>query len=78
MIKGFPHLDRVEVHPDFSERYAVPGGILSEFAMKDVRADTSPLRISGDFATYTGFNKPGDASVYTRIDFVFGGNNGGW
>ncbi|KAH9944913.1 Endonuclease/exonuclease/phosphatase [Amylocystis lapponica] len=68
----------VPVAAAFAEKYAVPHGALPAFAMRDLKAAAPRLRVSGDFATFTGFNGPGDASVFTRIDFVFGGSSGGW
>ncbi|PCH36768.1 DNase I-like protein [Wolfiporia cocos MD-104 SS10] len=48
------------------------------FVLRDLMAETPRMRVAGDYATFTGFNRPGDPSVYTRIDFVFGGSSGGW
>ena len=67
----------VPMNETFAEKYRVPE-TQDEFVLRDLKAETPRMRISGDFATFTGFNRPGDASVYTRIDFVFGGSNGGW
>ncbi|KZT04996.1 DNase I-like protein [Laetiporus sulphureus 93-53] len=71
-------LPPIGVNETFAQKYAVPKGVLPEFLMQDLKAETPRLRISGDFATFTGFNHPGDPSVFTRIDFIFGGSNGGW
>lgn len=68
----------VAINQTFAEKYAVPKNILSNFTMSDLKGDAPRSSVSGNFATYTGFNAPGDASVYTRIDFVLGGSNGKW
>jgi hypothetical protein len=34
--------------------------------------------VSANFATFTGFESLTDTNVWTRIDFIFGGSNGGW
>lgn len=66
------------VNATFAQKFAVPSGALPGFIMKDLKGETPRFMVSGDFATYTGFNAPGDSSVYSRIDFVFGGSNGKW
>ncbi|KAL6304714.1 Endonuclease/exonuclease/phosphatase [Sparassis latifolia] len=66
------------INSSFVEKYAVPDTSLPNFVMHDLKGHTPKLRVSGDFATFTGFNRPGDSSVFTRIDFIFGGSNGGW
>lgn len=68
----------VAINQTFAEKYAVPNGVLTNFTMKDLKAEAPREYVSGNYATYTGFNAPGDSSVYTRIDFVFGGSNGKW
>ncbi|KAH9931583.1 Endonuclease/exonuclease/phosphatase [Fomitopsis serialis] len=70
----------VPINETFAEKYKVPtrGDEKDAFVGVDLKAETPRMRVSGDFATFTGFNRPGDPSVYTRIDFVFGGSNGGW
>lgn len=68
----------VVVNSTFSEKYAVPDDFSPTFIMSDLKVDTPKMRVSGDFATFTGFNRPNDFRVFTRIDFVFGGSNGGW
>ncbi|EPT03257.1 hypothetical protein FOMPIDRAFT_1047244 [Fomitopsis schrenkii] len=70
-------LPPVPINETFAEKYKVPA-TRDDFVLRDLKAETPRMRISGDFATFTGFNRPGDASVYTRIDFVFGGSSGGW
>jgi len=68
----------VVVNSTFSEKYAVPDDFSPTFIMSDLKVETPKMRVSGDFATFTGFNRPNDFRVFTRIDFVFGGSNGGW
>ena len=68
----------VAVNATFAAKYAVPNSTLPDFTMLDLKAETPREYVSGEFATYTGFNAPGDASVYSRIDFVYGGSNGKW
>ena len=68
----------VAINETFAQKYAVPTGVLSDFVMLDLKAQAPRDAVSGQYATYTGFNAPGDASVYTRIDFVYGGSNGKW
>lgn len=62
----------------FAEKYAVPSGILQGFVLQDLKGAAPRFSVGGDFATYTGFSSPSDPSSFTRIDFVFGGNNGKW
>ncbi|KAI0634548.1 Endonuclease/exonuclease/phosphatase [Trametes polyzona] len=71
-------LPPVAINQTFADKYAVPEGALPNFTMVDLKGQAPRSAVSGDFATYTGFNAPGDASVYSRIDFVFGGSNGRW
>ncbi|KAL3425853.1 endonuclease/exonuclease/phosphatase, partial [Phlyctema vagabunda] len=54
------------------------GNGTSGFVMVDVKATTPPQRRSGDFATFSGFRRVGDAAALSRIDYIFGGSNGGW
>ncbi|KLO18062.1 DNase I-like protein [Schizopora paradoxa] len=69
----------VSISEEFLERFKVPLDTLPDFRMIDARTKTSPLNISGNFATYTGFKSPENSSWNTaRIDFIFGGNNVGW
>ncbi|OCH84829.1 hypothetical protein OBBRIDRAFT_740880 [Obba rivulosa] len=68
----------VPLDSEFARKYSVPDGTLPKFAMRDLRGETPKMRVSGHYATYIGFSRPGDASSYTRIDFLFGGSNGGW
>lgn len=62
----------------FAAKYAVPNGTLSDFVLDDLKAQVPRANVGGNFATYTSFAAPGDTSQFTRIDFVFGGNNGKW
>lgn len=62
----------------FAAKYAVPNGTLSNFVLDDLKAQVPRANVGGNYATYTSFAAPGDTSQYTRIDFVFGGNNGKW
>ncbi|PSR74723.1 hypothetical protein PHLCEN_2v9602 [Hermanssonia centrifuga] len=71
-------LPPVPINATFAATYAVPNGTLDNFIMDDLKGVAPRFSVSGNFATYTGFNSPGDTSVFTRIDFVFGGNNGDW
>lgn len=71
-------LPPVPVNATFAQRFAVPDGTLPGFVLQDLKAQVPRFAVSGDFATYTGFNKPGDGSVFSRIDFVYGGSNGKW
>ncbi|KAH8118710.1 mannose-6-phosphatase [Phellopilus nigrolimitatus] len=69
----------VPISPDFASRYAVPDGSEPDFHMVDIRGSTKALNVSGNFATFTDFIAPENSSSLTdRIDFVFGGSNGGW
>ncbi|KAI0771037.1 Endonuclease/exonuclease/phosphatase [Trametes elegans] len=68
----------VAVDAAFAAKYAVPEGELPDFKMVDLKGQVPRQAVSGDFATYTGFEGPGDASVYSRVDFVYGGSNGRW
>ncbi|KAM5546045.1 hypothetical protein V8D89_000171 [Ganoderma adspersum] len=68
----------VAINATFAAKYAVPSGTLDGFTMLDLKAEVPREYISGEYATYTGFNAPGDASVYTRIDFVYGDSTKKW
>lgn len=71
-------LPPVPINATFAAQYAVPSDKLSNFVLKDLKAENPRFAVSGNYATYTGFVAPGDSTFYTRIDFVFGGSNGGW
>jgi len=60
----------------FATQYAVQGG--NDFKMVDLRGVTPKQYVSGDFATYTGFSPTNRYNDFKRIDFIFGGSNGGW
>lgn len=62
----------------FAAKYAVPSTFEPGFVLKDLKGQAPRVSVGGNFATYTGFNAPGDTSVFSRIDFVFGGSNGKW
>ena len=68
----------VPVNATFAAKYAVPNGTLPDFTMQDLKAKVPREYVSGEYATYTGFGAPGDATDFTRIDFVYGGSNGKW
>ncbi|RDX39955.1 hypothetical protein OH76DRAFT_1413263 [Lentinus brumalis] len=68
----------VAVNATFAAKYAVPNATLPDFKVLDLKAETPREYVSGEYATYTGFTAPGVGSVYTRIDFVYGGSNGKW
>ena len=46
--------------------------------MLDLKSETPWEYVLGELATYTGFDAPGDAYVYSHVDFVYGGSNGKW
>ncbi|ETW77398.1 hypothetical protein HETIRDRAFT_65490 [Heterobasidion irregulare TC 32-1] len=71
-------LPPVAINQTFVDRYPIPSNVLPNFTAIDLRTRVSRFAASGNFATYTGFVAPQDASQYTHIDFVFGGSNGGW
>ena len=56
----------------------MPEDALQKFVLKDLKSAAPRTSVSGDFATFTGFNSPSDPSNFRRIDFVFGGSNGKW
>ncbi|KAI0752547.1 Endonuclease/exonuclease/phosphatase [Daedaleopsis nitida] len=68
----------VAINETFAARFAVPEGTLPDFKMLDLKAQTPREFVSGEYATFTGFNAPGNASAFSRIDFVYGGSNGQW
>lgn len=68
----------VPVNATFAQKYAVGDDQLPSFRLLDLKAKAPRFAVSGNYATYTGWNPPNNASEYTRIDFVFGGDNGGW
>ena len=71
-------LPPMTINETFAQKFAIPEGALPDFTLTDLRAATPPFRVSGDFATFTGFKEPGDTSMFARIDFIFGGSNGQW
>lgn len=68
----------VAVNTRFAAKYAVGDDELPDFRLVDLKAVTPRFGVSGNYATYTGWNAPNNSNAYTRIDFLFGGNNGGW
>jgi len=68
----------VVINATFATKYAVEDGDLPDFKLIDLRGAAQRRRVSANFATYTGFTLPNDASAWTRIDFIFGGSNMGW
>lgn len=69
----------VDIPADFADKFSVPDDSLPDFHMIDLRGETDTLHVSGNFATFTDFVAPENSSNITdRIDFVFGGSNGGW
>ncbi|KAI0059939.1 mannose-6-phosphatase [Artomyces pyxidatus] len=68
----------VAINATFEERFPVPDGALPGFKALDLREQVPRFNVSGNWATFTGFNDPDDTSDFQRIDFVFGGSNGGW
>ncbi|KAI0036488.1 mannose-6-phosphatase [Vararia minispora EC-137] len=66
------------VNQTFQEAYAVHGRGVVDFKMLDLRTQLPSISVAGNWATYTGFNGPEDTREYSQIDFIFGGNNGGW
>ncbi|KAK0229469.1 Endonuclease/exonuclease/phosphatase [Armillaria nabsnona] len=51
---------------------------MSDFVMEDLRGQAPRRMVSKNYATYSAWTGPSDTSKWTRIDFVFGGSNGGW
>jgi len=66
------------VNAAFAEKYAVSEDQLPDFKFVDMRAVTPRFRVSTNYATYTDWNAPNNPGAWARIDFVFGGSNGGW
>lgn len=71
-------IDPVEIETGFRETYKIESGKSTDFIFQDVVAVTPPERRSGHHATFTGFRPAGNSSEFQRIDFIMGGNNGGW
>ncbi|KIJ23936.1 hypothetical protein M422DRAFT_217367, partial [Sphaerobolus stellatus SS14] len=65
------------INATFAAKYPVPANSPS-FNMVDMKTVAPARSISGNFATYTGFDSLGDTSDMKRIDFIMGGSNGGW
>lgn len=68
----------VAINSTFMDRFPIDNSTLPDFKMLDLRTQVPRFNVSGNYATFTGFNAPDDASEYSHIDFIFGGSNGGW
>ncbi|RDB30235.1 hypothetical protein Hypma_007157 [Hypsizygus marmoreus] len=68
----------VAINATFAAKFAVGANELPCFKMLDLRGQAPRRNVSANFATFTGFRVPNDTSQWTRIDFIFGGSNGGW
>ncbi|KAL1747421.1 Endonuclease/exonuclease/phosphatase [Schizophyllum fasciatum] len=64
------------INQTFAEKYSVNDGQLPDFKLLDLRGETARRSVSSNFATFTGFTPPNNASEWGRIDFVFSGSNG--
>ncbi|KAL1718203.1 Endonuclease/exonuclease/phosphatase [Schizophyllum commune] len=71
-------LEPVAINQTFADKYAVSDDQLPDFTLLDLRGQTPRRSVSSNFATFTGFTPPNNASDWGRIDFLFGGSNGGW
>ncbi|KAF8520950.1 Endonuclease/exonuclease/phosphatase, partial [Hysterangium stoloniferum] len=67
----------VSISDVFRQTYSVPGNAAA-FAMVDLLGEAPRRRVSGNYATYTGFNRVQDSKDFGRIDFIMGGSNRGW
>ena len=65
------------INETFAAKYAAKN-TNELFKMLDLRGETAPQKVSNNFATFTGFTKPGDPTEWKRIDFIFGGSTMGW
>ncbi|KAF8522766.1 mannose-6-phosphatase [Hysterangium stoloniferum] len=65
------------INATFQEKFPVPAQS-PPFQMLDLRTVSPKEHISGNFATYTGFDPLSDTDDMKRIDFIMGGSNGGW
>ncbi len=70
--------DPLPINETFTTKYSIAGDQMKGFKMLDLRGQTPPEKVSSNFATFTGFTKPGDAAEWKRIDFIFGGDTRGW
>lgn len=69
----------VPISSEFAAKYPIPNDREPHFRLLDIRGITDSLSISGNFSTFTDFKSPENSSSETgRIDFIFGGSNGGW
>ncbi|KAJ7346392.1 hypothetical protein DFH08DRAFT_213898, partial [Mycena albidolilacea] len=67
----------VAINATFAAKYAVAPQSPA-FSMLDLRAEAPRRVVKSTFATFTGFTAPSLTSSWQRIDFLFGGTNGGW
>ena len=69
----------LSISHEFLEKYGVSDGQLPDFHMVDMRGVPIPLRVSGNFATFTDFTSPENSAKGTaRIDFIFGDSGRAW
>lgn len=69
----------VAINSGFAQKYAVPDDKRGVSSVTDARALVPSLRISGNYATFTGFDKTENTSKdMDRIDFIFGARDSGW
>lgn len=68
--------DMLTMNSTFTSDYA--SDLSDSFVFEDLLLATPPLYRSGHHATFTGFYEAGDSDAFGRIDFIMGGNNGGW
>lgn len=66
------------VNATFAQKYAVADDVLPDFVLQDLRAHSPRHLVSRNYATWIGFGAPTNTSEWSRIDFIFGGSNGGW
>ncbi|GJJ06205.1 hypothetical protein Clacol_000394 [Clathrus columnatus] len=65
------------INQTFADKFPVPANS-PKFNMVDLKTAAPKEAISGNFATYTGFDSIGDYNDMKRIDFIMAGSNGGW
>ncbi|KAI0032050.1 mannose-6-phosphatase [Vararia minispora EC-137] len=68
----------IAINQTFKEAFPIAKRSLPNFEMLDLRTQLPRISVAGNWATFTGFVDPADSSQYIHIDFIFGGNNGGW
>ena len=67
----------MRVDKAFADKYDPGPDKLPDFKFLDARVETPRLAVSGNFATFTGWDSTA-TTEWERIDFVFGGSNRGW